>query len=119
MLAMNDRGRLSAEQTHALQAILCKEAMPTTEEAIQRDKHECENGLAEMNTARVAWLEKQRGENTEEPDACPNISEGSFLDSLKRQREQEDAEDASYRGVMREYYKDKPFPEMSGEWEDM
>lgn len=49
----------------------------------------------------------------------PNISKGSFLDILKRQREQEAAEDASYCDVMREYYKDKPFPEKCGEWEDM
>jgi hypothetical protein len=119
MLAVNDRGGLSAEQALALQALFRKEDIPTTEEAIQRDKHDRENSLAEMNTARVAWLEKHKGENTKEPDARPNISKGSFLDILKRQREQEAAEDASYRDVMREYYKDKPFPEKSGEWEDM
>lgn len=119
MLAMEDRGGLSAEHALALQAIFVKKDIPTTEEDIQQDKHDRERGLAEMNTARVAWLEKQKEGTAKEPNERPDISKGSFLDILKRQREQEAAEDAAHRDIMREYYKDKPFPEKSGEWEDV
>lgn len=72
-----------------------------------------------MNTARVAWLEKQKEENTKEQDTCPDLTQGSFVNILKWRCEQEATKDAAYRDIMREYYKDKPFPDKSGEWEDI
>ncbi len=119
MLAMNDRGELSAEQTLALQAIFRKKDIPTTEEAIQQDKLDRENALVEMHAARISPLEKQKPSSSKEANERPDITKGSFVDIRKRQREQEAAEDAAYRDTMREYYKDKPFPEESGEWEDV
>ena len=141
MLALDDRGGLSAERALALQAVFRKKVVPIGEEAIQKDKLDRQNGLLEMSCARFRCLKKQEMDVDEQaiqpltkpedrvekmpknalgmPLETVDISQTPFVTLLKQQREQEAAEEAAHRDLVRDYYKGRPFPEKSGEWEDV
>ena len=137
MLALEDRGGLSAERAVALQTLFRNKKIPASQEAIQKDKLDRDNGLLEMSCARFRWLERQKmGEQgiqeTTEPDdhvkkaptnalgmplETVDITHTPFVDMLKRQCEQGAAEEAAHRDIVRDHYKNRPFPKKSKEWE--